>query len=347
MTIFFAQPKKPSKPLPKKEYPISIRLQSGDERVYIATGKKCLPKDLTENGASKTELNKFLQAVRTKVKEIADSGEFTPTEVKEKYEASLEVKAGPSYSDLYTKYISRKGLKPNTLKNLTKVLTDYGTFLSGKQPTNATAIAFIGSMNHSPNTMNKYAKTVKSFHKYNHFERDFDLPKTVKVNKVYLTDAEIEKLAKLELSGEDELARDTWLMMAYSGLRISDLNVLQPHNFIEDYISIKQIKTGKPATPVLSKKALALFKRYKFVKPPIHETNVNERIKTLLVKISPHAEEVTCHSGRKSFAMSLINKGLPPQVVASQLGDTIAVLLASYYSEDFNKSREEVRKLLV
>ena len=140
MTIYFAQPKKTKKPKPLVEYPISIRVTSGTDRIYIATGLKCIPKDLSKHGVKGKELNGQLLKMKEAIKAIADSPDQpSPLEVKERYLKSLTETITPDFQKHFNEYISRDELRLNTVKNLKKVLSEYGKTLNGRQPGNDTA----------------------------------------------------------------------------------------------------------------------------------------------------------------------------------------------------------------
>jgi len=65
------------------------------------------------------------------------------------------------------------------------------------------------------------------------------------VDTVYLDEAELKKIYKLDLSSDKKLerVRDLFIVGCWTGLRFSDLSSLQPENFNEGYIEIEMQKT--------------------------------------------------------------------------------------------------------
>jgi len=332
-----------------KEQLIYIRIQSGDDRVYINTNKYCKAKDFTAFGVSDEQLNAFLAGKLKAIKKIADSGDLTPEQVKNRYLDSITESKNEPLQVLIEKFLSRPNKRPNTVRNHKQVLTQFAEYLKGENPTDLSGSKFLSTLSHKANTLNKYGKILKTFLKFSRIPTTLEIPKAEPVEKDYLTPEELRVIEKLSLKGLQERVRDYFLLMAWTGLRVSDMDKLHPEHFKRDrygdFIDLKQTKTGKRVTPLLTRKAKALFKKYDFKKPPrVNNVAANEEIKTI-IGLAGINKFVTCHTARKSRAMYLIDKGHPPQVVATQLGDSVKVLLQSYYSDDHTKGRKAVSAL--
>jgi integrase len=152
---------------------------------------------------------------------------------------------------------------------------------------------------------------------------------------IYLTEKEILKLYKLDLSDNPKLepVKDLFVFGCYVGLRFSDYSAIKPEHIISNedgkFIRIRTKKTNEqviiPCNPIV----LKLFEKYKKNqnKLPTAPSNqkFNEYIKDVckIAKLvetgrlisDPNKELWQCvssHTARRSFATNLYLEGYPP-----------------------------------
>lgn len=152
--------------------------------------------------------------------------------------------------------------------------------------------AFImGDLSHSTNTFGKRIKVIKTllrasydrgYHTNNIFDnKGFKKLEEIK-KKVYLTLEEIRLLEVVDLIPRLDKIRDCFLIMCYSGLRISDLKAVNKSNIDEDKNTTLHIQMYKGqgflSIPIMPK-ALAIIKKHDYKLPIISENKMNKYIK--------------------------------------------------------------------
>jgi len=153
---------------------------------------------------------------------------------------------------------------------------------------------------------------------------------------VYLTLDEIDKIFKYDLRKYPrmELARDNFIVLCETGLRISDyhkidLSIRERNS--RRYIFINQEKTKDPVVIPLSGRMEVILKKYNGSLPRISEQYVNRYIKAVCswCKIDEPVtwvtqkygksyeatakkyELISCHTGRRSFCTNGYKAGIP------------------------------------
>lgn len=169
--------------------------------------------------------------------------------------------------------------------------------------------------------------------------------KKEKVENIVLTEEELDKLADLNISGNERLrnVRDMFLISAYSGFRHSDVNNLTPNNINREkrLIRIHQIKTGGLVEVPLHKNLLRVLDERNFKLPhPVSSTNYNKYIKECCflaglrerveikkvvggkrqLKTYEKWQLVTSHTARRSFATNLYLRGMNEELIMSFTG---------------------------
>jgi site-specific recombinase XerD len=152
---------------------------------------------------------------------------------------------------------------------------------------------------------------------------------------IYLTEAEIKGLEKLDLSKNERLdkVRDLFVIGCYTGLRYSDYSKLQSIHFEEGFIKVMQIKTGRavmiPRHPTVDR----IFAKYNGDLPQsISNQKTNEYLKELgkmvpslqlpisksitkggdrISKTHHKWELLSSHTARRSFATNMYLQGIP------------------------------------
>ncbi|NBW28274.1 MAG: integrase [Flavobacteriaceae bacterium] len=208
------------------------------------------------------------------------------------------------------------------------------------------------SVGYAPNTTAKNIRFIKTFCKHakangveTHHQLDSIKAKYHKVENIYLTLEEIERIEKIEskdLTEGLENARDWLLISCYCGQRVSDLLRFEKSmiryeknktGVLKPLIEFTQVKTGKIMTIPLHKKIMEILKKYNGDFPKkISDQKYNEHIKKVckaakIEELTPgvkfdhktkkkvakdyeKCELVSSHIGRRSFATN--NYGIIP-----------------------------------
>lgn len=167
--------------------------------------------------------------------------------------------------------------------------------------------------------------------------QDEDFVKPVEESEnIYLTLDEIQRIYNLDLSARAGLdrVRDVFIIGCHTGLRFSDLNQLQPENFINDgkFVRVTTQKTDHPVYVPLKPEVRAILAKYNGIPPRVL---TNQRMNQYLKEIAELAglnekvtitqtkgglketktrqkwELVTTHTARRSFATNAYKEGVP------------------------------------
>jgi integrase len=169
-------------------------------------------------------------------------------------------------------------------------------------------------------------------------------PKYEYVDKIYLTPDEIERIQAIDLSHKPYLAqiRDCWLVMYYTGLRVSDARKLANSDVQGDNIVVMNHKTKKVVVIPISHGLRVILDRYDGFPKMYSDQPINRDIKTvaLMAKITDKFtfkvtrmgmastqthekwELVSCHTARRSAATNMIRAGISHDIGGDMLGMT-------------------------
>lgn len=157
-------------------------------------------------------------------------------------------------------------------------------------------LAWFNKKSYSPNTIGKHLKSLKAIlrqareeglHNNQEIERKAFKVISSRVDNIYLTGAEVDKLYQVDLSDKKhyELARDVFLIGVYTAQRFSDYSRIGPSNLHvidgKKVIELIQRKTGErciiPVRPELD----AILMKYNYQVPNVWEQKVNSYIKII------------------------------------------------------------------
>jgi integrase len=260
----------------------------------------------------------------------------------------------------FTRKTPPKPINPRTIqkyKTTLKVLQDFAKDnRRGKLDFDNIDMDFYGDFteylqtkhSHTPNTIGKYIETVKVFMReavdaglttnLTHENRRFAVTKE-NVEHVYLTQAELTAIAKLDLTNNPKLdrVRDLFLIGCHTALRFSDFTAIKPENIITTStggraLKIKTMKTGKKVVIPIHSTVEGILEKYDSQLPraisnqkmniylkeiaalagitspfEITKTVGGKRVQTTL----PKWQVVTTHTARRSGATNMYLAGIP------------------------------------
>ncbi|MBT5751055.1 MAG: site-specific integrase [Flavobacteriales bacterium] len=178
----------------------------------------------------------------------------------------------------------------------------------------------LNTLNHSINTFGKRIKIIKSILNYateigvnkntEFLKKGFKVLSEKKKHQ-YLTVKEIENIRTLELKDSLDKSRDIFLLMCYLGLRFSDYPKITRNNINEDNLDILMQKTNSTVSIPIHPNAMKMIQKWDYSLPYQNSNTVNQNIKKIckLAEInnklddgSYKYENISCHTGRRSFA---------------------------------------------
>lgn len=202
-------------------------------------------------------------------------------------------------------------------------------------------IAYLNASGRALNTIGKDVKIFKAIlrdtyrqdlHQNRIFEHEAFRSYDETIENVYLSDKELDKLWKLDgLKLYLMRTRDVFLVGCYTGLRISDLGVLDHHHIVEGGKMLKIIpeKTDDPVFIPVHPRVKAIIDKYGGFPKSYADQKMNEYIKELCREagfteqavykrteggvvnryVEPKWQRITNHTARRSFATNLYLAG--------------------------------------
>lgn len=263
-------------------------------------------------------------------------------------------------------FVAASNLSPNTKKSYRttiNVLKEYATHARKQLTFDAVNdFNFYDNLTHflttqknlNDNSVGKNVKILKSLmtealkrgHHSNLLFKQFKVFKR-EADAVYLSEAELETLYNLDLSGNDSLrkVRDLFYVACWLGLRFSDLMRVTKDKFTEEEgIKLFKIETQKTGDviriPVSKAGILPILKRYSYSLPTISNQKLNQYVKELCKKAKidqpveitdikggkktrqkvPKHELISSHTARRSFATNLYLQGIPVHSIMAVTG---------------------------
>lgn len=268
---------------------------------------------------------------------------------------TTELKEKPTLLKFVPQYIEEcRVLKSaNTVKSYVstyKHMEDYFKMIGGPADFDSISIEwrngfikYLQSLGIGRNTEGKHIKNVKVFMNeatergFNNNlmfrSKSFSKPHE-DTTKVFLTRAEIEKLAKVDL-GDDKLksiVRDFFIISCLTSLRYSDFVNIRPEHIKENNIHMITRKTGEPVIIPISPLVRSILEKYNYNLPKAPCNQVFNRVLKEVGRIAEIDEQVTvtktkggvkqtiiykkyqlltAHTGRRSMISNCILEGIP------------------------------------
>lgn len=151
----------------------------------------------------------------------------------------------------------------------------------------------------------------------------------------YLTPEEVEVIKNKDLNDRLGKVRDLFIFQCGSGLAYSDMASLTPTdvNIVDDRHVIQKTrnKTSIEYTSVLLPCAIEVWNKYNGVLPIISNQKYNSFLREIEI-ICNINKRLHTHLGRKTFATSLLNAGVPMEIVSKCLGHASVKISESTYA---------------
>lgn len=289
----------------------------------------------------------------------------------------------PSLLELYAWYITHFSVNPTPTTQKPLALSSIKTFKSTKTK----FIEFCGetkcydyhdidmefyelftnwlrSQNYSANYIGSHIKNLKTVMNYGFTrgyhtsvdfkKREFAKPKE-DIENIYLNDDELKRMAALELPKNLDHSRDIFLIGAYTGLRISDLNRLDKKHINSTqqgvFIEIQSKKTKQRIVIPCNTIVKNIFLKYENQPPPYKsEQKINKDLKKIAEKAKINEtvfiertiggqlirteykkyELISNHSSRRSFCSNAYNAGMHTYDIMAISGHKTERMFYSY-----------------
>lgn len=175
--------------------------------------------------------------------------------------------------------------------------------------------------------------------------------KTTQKKVIYLTKEEMKRILTLELKGEQaylEVVRDIFIFCCFSSLRYSDASALKWNDVKDDHIEVTTIKTADSIQIEINDMMKKIIEKYRTI--PDKRSNlvfpfytnqamnrdlkklcklaeINEEIRTTTYKGHERIDEIAekweligTHTGRRTFIIHALSRGIPPSIVMKWTG---------------------------
>ena len=175
--------------------------------------------------------------------------------------------------------------------------------------------------------------------------------KTTQKKVIYLTKEEMKRILILELKGEQaylEVVRDIFIFCCFSSLRYSDASALKWNDVKDDHIEVTTIKTADSIQIEINDMMKKIIEKYRAI--PDKRSNlvfpfytnqamnrdlkklcklaeINEEIRTTTYKGHERIDEIAekweligTHTGRRTFIIHALSRGIPPSIVMKWTG---------------------------
>ena len=190
---------------------------------------------------------------------------------------------------------------------------------------------------------------------------------TEEIDTIYLNETELQQLKNTDLSKIPHLdrVRDWFLLLAWTGCRFSDLSKITKTDIKDGFISFRQQKTNTKVTIPLHPIVLEILEKYKYDLPEeISNQKFNDYIKevcriaeingtetttrTVGGKLETESfekwEQVSSHTGRRSFCTNMYKRGLPTLMIMSISGHKTEKSFLKYIKVKQDEHAEMLKK---
>ena len=192
------------------------------------------------------------------------------------------------------------------------------------------------------NTVAKHVSVLKAFFRdtYPDFNTSFMVFHEYRPEVIALSEKELIYLINIPFSGPKEIAKDLFVFLCLTGMRISDVRRFNPKWVTDEMIEYSAEKTMSKAYVPLLETAQGILEKYGGEPPKMCEQYFNRKIKKVffdcgmdravvlrkrqgrrqIEEIHPLHEVVSSHTGRKTFVSMMLARGVPIQDVMNMSG---------------------------
>jgi integrase len=388
----YIEKRKVSGKVRRQNVPIMLRFTYGKKRLVLATGLKgnidqwsAKDQRFKSSAANAAEKNLKLKHLRDHIENIYLNAEHVGMAItNDMIKNDLRGKSKGAFLDLYDEFVlseaTKKGLAERTItlfetmrRRLVK-MSDAGIPLNfqdvshdwymkvwnysiDKGHTNSTALQYLAELNW-------FFRWCRSAKKIDVPQVDFKPRDPAAISKkpenlIYLRPDEFLRLLAFEPNTEAEtIAKDTFIFLCTSGLRISDLRRLKSHHVSSDEITIRTQKTSESiAIPlnIYSRKIIQKYKDHYMVENdevlpyiPLLRLNMTLRdvakaagLDRIISRVTtkggkpvpqdkPLHEIISSHAGRRTFISLSIALNINSHILMSFTGHTKPETLKHY-----------------
>lgn len=199
--------------------------------------------------------------------------------------------------------------------------------------------------NYKLNSAHNYYKAYKQFcsflFKYKYIERfDFETINQTPVDSTALTFEQVQMIKDVDLSADLNNSRILFLIMCYSGVRVSDLPQLLEQDFETELITYRSQKTSAHIFIPVTQPLRELLK----LKPKmIAKQNINYNLREIIKRAGVNIA-VTNHTARRTFVTLSLQLGVPAELVMKVTGHTSAAILQKYIRHNKDYLISELNK---
>jgi site-specific recombinase XerD len=261
------------------------------------------------------------------INEISENRNFV-----EFFKMKNKVKNNNSYTYALKKLIEYKGRKITFGQVDINFLNAFKSYLKRTKVTDNTSKIYLHRMRVI------WGEAIRERLTTNNPFLSFTMPKTIKKNPVYLTINELEIFVKHDSNSYQETVKKAFLFSCYTGLRISDVTLLQWTNIIENnsFIELRQKKSKINMLRIpLHPTAQAILSTLPKVNDSdtvfglLTHNNTRTILRTILKKTIPN-KHITYHVARHTFATLLTTHGGDYYATQLLLGHSVQGVTAGY-----------------
>lgn len=343
---------------------LEIRIIGGSRRIFISTGKRITKNQFTyKNGnficRDRIDADKITIYVRSLIRQVSD---FALSPKCLKLEDIKNFNKPDLQNDLIIPFIESemrsRGLRLSTVKQHNVIihkLNEFGKILTFEDVNYKNIDLFDRFLRNSNmqdvsihkkhSTLNSYFKEAvrKGLLKENPYIT-FKVKKGKSKDPVFLTEEELRKVIKKDIQLEKLIrVRDLFLFQCYTGMAYTDMTLFEKSDIkIEgkyEVIRSSRIKTDERFVTLLLPEAKKILQEYDYELPIISNQKYNDYIKVLMTACDID-KNVSSHTARHTFAVYLINKGVPIEAVSVAMGHS-NIKMTQHYAKLLAKSTIE------
>jgi len=235
-------------------------------------------------------------------------------------------------------------------------------------------VLYLQNQSLTQNTVGKHVKVLKTFMneaKEQGYKTDFRSKEfyvfTEDTDTIYLNETELQQLKDADFSKIPHLdrVRDWFLLLAWTGSRFSDLEKVTKTDIKDGFITFRQQKTNTKVTIPLHPIVTDILEKYNFNLPePISNQRFNEYIKEACKRAQINSmetmtrtvggqlvtekfekwEQVSSHTGRRSFCTNMYKRGLSTLMIMSVSGHKTETAFLKYIKVKQHEQAEMMKK---